>query len=139
MQATEIRYLSASIYRIYDVDKLTAQFAFLRLIFRSIYDRSESSLVERIQNFFFLSQKFVKVNVIVGARTNDECWVKQNSVLVHDDDLIPMRNVAVSKESVLFRVSRASFHPAGTNKIAKNYTFSEILDSFVFGRMWTKL
>lgn len=73
MQATEIRYLSASIYRIYDVDKLTAQFAFLRLIFRSIYDRSESSLVERIQNFFFLSQKFVKVNVIVGARINDEC------------------------------------------------------------------
>lgn len=75
MQATEIRYLSTSIYRIYDVDKLTAQFVFLRLIFRSIYDRLESSLVERIQNFFLLSQKFVKVNVnmLVGGRTNDEC------------------------------------------------------------------
>lgn len=50
-----------------------------------------------------------------------------------------MRNVAVSKESVSFRVSRASFHLVGTNKIVENYTFSEILDSFVFGRTWTKL
>lgn len=76
MQATEIRYLSTSIYRIYDIDKLTAQFVFLRPIFRSIYDLLESSLVERIQNFFFLSQKFVKVNVnmLVRGRTNDECF-----------------------------------------------------------------
>lgn len=74
MQATEIRYLSTSIYRIYDIDKLTAQFVFLRPVFRSIYDLLESSLVERIQNFFFLSQKFVKVNVnvLVGGRPNDE-------------------------------------------------------------------
>lgn len=76
MQATEIRYLSTSIYRIYDIDKPTAQFVFLRPISRCIYDLLEFSLVERIQNFSFLSQKVAKVNVnvLVEGRTNDECF-----------------------------------------------------------------